>query len=343
MSLPSSSPPRLPDRLVGVSLKMYFDLPQTLAYLTAVEEAKFSVREDSASSPTATVSSSAAAGGTGAGAEARGESKTALFIVPTTAVLAHPTIQSLIHPNPNPNPSHSPLVPRPEIILGAQNVHPADKGAYTGETSPLLLRQLGVRIVEIGHAERRGPPFAEDERFVAEKVQGVVRNGMVPLVCVGEKEKPKGMMDGEVGVQEAVAECKQQVISALTAVVEEVERTHQQVDDGGDNKTSATERSPSPYPEVVFAYEPVWAIGAREPASAEHVCSVVAALRRTVADSEMVPDFHGGHGCVKFLYGGSAGPGTWANLKRECDGLFLGRFAHDVKNLVEVWGEVDGE
>ena len=83
---------------------------------------------------------------------------------------------------------------------------------------------------------------------------------------------------------------------------------------------------------VIFAYEPVWAIGATEPANKDHVLAVVGELRKKV---------QGRRGEVRFLYGGSAGPGTWHSLKEGLDGLFLGRFAHDLESLNKVLEEVE--
>lgn len=86
---------------------------------------------------------------------------------------------------------------------------------------------------------------------------------------------------------------------------------------------------------VVFAYEPVWAIGKEEAAGADHVLGVVGVVRRCV-------EGRGRKGAVRILYGGSAGPGIWEGLKGGVDGLFLGRFGHDVENVRKVVEEVGG-
>ena len=193
----------------------------------------------------------------------------------------------------------------PQVILGAQNCCSEDSGAYTGEVSPLMLKQVGCRLVCLGHAERRRAPFNETDEVVAEKAKAVVRNGMIPLVCIGEKSR-SGIMSEGVGL--AVRECSPQVMSVLRAV-------------------------PGDVP-IVFAYEPVWAIGAQEPASADHVLAVVKSLKQLFETME-------GRAEVRILYGGSAGPGTWETLKEGLDGLFLGRFAHDVENFERVVREVE--
>ncbi|KAG5955060.1 hypothetical protein E4U57_003775 [Claviceps arundinis] len=199
------------------------------------------------------------------------------------------------------------------IWLGAQNCHWEDQGAYTGEVSPRVLRELGVRIVEVGHAERRRL-FGENEGVVARKVAAVSRNGMVPLICVGERTRSDGDGDddgtddvggGNVGA--AVEECRSQVESALREVRSDAE--------------------------VAIAYEPVWAIGAAHPASASHVVRVVEGIRQLECVRER-------EGITRIVYGGSAGPGLWERLKGGVDGLFLGRFGHDPESFARTVREV---
>ena len=167
-----------------------------------------------------------------------------------------------------------------------------------------MLKQIGCSTVVLGHAERRREPFNEDDAMIARKAQAVVRNAMVPLVCIGEKHQSKIASEG-VGL--ATRECTPQVTAVLEAIPGDAD--------------------------VIFAYEPVWAIGAQAPASADHVCAVAAQLRAII-------DKTGRKGQVRILYGGSAGPGTWEKLKGNLDGLFLGRFAHDVEAMKSVIDEV---
>lgn len=250
-------PAQRPKRLVGTSLKLYFDLPSTLRY---VESA-------------ATLSSAA------------DKAKVDLFVIPDFVTLL-PSKERLANTS---------------VTLGAQDSWSEDKGAFTGEVSPLTLSQAGVKIVEIGHAERRRL-FGETDDDVAKKAAAVVRNGMVPLVCIGEKSRGS-VASQAVGM--AVQECKPQILAALSQIPDDAE--------------------------VILAYEPVWAIGASEPAGADHVVAVTQNLRELVANRK---------GLTRILYGGSAGPGTFQKLKDGVDGLFLGRFAHDVKNLEKVIQEM---
>jgi triosephosphate isomerase len=126
------------------------------------------------------------------------------------------------------------------VHLGAQNCAWGD-GPLTGEVSPAMLAELGVRLVEIGHAERR-TQFAEDDAVVARKAAAALAAGLTPLLCVGEPERSTP--------EEAAAFCARQVLSA-------------QVDPAS----------------VILAYEPVWAIGAPAPAPADYVNATITALR----------------------------------------------------------------
>ncbi|AEO55059.1 Triosephosphate isomerase-like protein [Thermothelomyces thermophilus ATCC 42464] len=187
------------------------------------------------------------------------------------------------------------------LVVGAQDCAAADEGPYTGEVSPAVLRELGCGLAEVGHAERRRL-FGESDDLVRRKAAAAARNGLVPLVCVGEEVVSPGVR--------AAAE---EVLGQVKAVL-----------DGLDGEA-----------DVILAYEPVWAIGAPEPASAEHVRGVA----RLVRESEAV---RGRPGRTRIVYGGAAGPGLWGRLGGEVDGLFLGRFAHQPEQFVKMLYEVAG-
>ncbi|KAI1104334.1 Triosephosphate isomerase [Jackrogersella minutella] len=185
-----------------------------------------------------------------------------------------------------------------KIITGAQDAFHEDVGAFTGEVSPAVLAEVGCRIVELGHAERRHI-FGETDLDAARKAAAAARNGMIPMVCIGERSKWATAI--------AVAECRQQVETVLTNIPGDAE--------------------------VILAYEPVWAIGAIEPAAAEHVVAVTREIRALECVRRR-------KGTTRILYGGSAGPGLFERVKDGVDGLFLGRFAHDpevfYKTILEV-------
>ncbi|KAH8656107.1 triosephosphate isomerase-like protein [Tricladium varicosporioides] len=236
------------------------------------------------------------------------QTSTYLTSILPLASLAHThNIHLFIIPSLLSLPSSSLLLtrtsPEPTISLGAQDCFWEDSGAYTGEVSPTELEELGCSLVELGHAERRRL-FNETDEDVAKKAQAVVRNGMIPLICIGEKSSSS--------ISDAVAECRPQIESIL----------------------SLPQVKGNPNQEIIFAYEPVWAIGQPAPASAEYVVGVVQALRGICSEE------HGRKSGIRFLYGGSAGPGTFEAMREAVDGLFLGRFAHDVENLRKVIEEV---
>ncbi|KAF2469702.1 Triosephosphate isomerase [Lindgomyces ingoldianus] len=246
-----------PRRIVGVSLKMYYDLQNTLSYVRGVYQLD------------------------GEAWNARVD----LFVIPDFVTLME----------------SARILESSHVMLGAQDTFWEDNGAYTGEVSPLVLQQAGAKIVEIGHAERRAM-FGETDDWVAKKAGAAARNGLIPLVCIGEKTY-HNIASAAVGM--AVEECRPQVSSVLAAVPDDVE--------------------------VILAYEPVWAIGASKPANPDHVVNVTKELRRMTSNR---------NGVTRIIYGGSAGPGTFATIAEGVDGLFLGRFAHDINNLKRVIEEV---
>ena len=172
------------------------------------------------------------------------------------------------------------------IRLGAQDVFWEDSGPYTGEVTADQLAELGVSLVEIGHAERRRL-FAETDEVVAAKCAAASRSGIQPLLCIGERSRGTE--------REAVAECAAQLAAAHA-------------------------------PDALAAWEPVWAIGADRPAEAEYIRAVCDGLGESLDGRRLI-------------YGGSAGPGLIGELARSVDGLFLGRFAHDVGALADVIDE----
>lgn len=176
------------------------------------------------------------------------------------------------------------------LEVGAQDVHWEHDGAYTGEVSAPELVEHGVTLVEIGHAERRAM-FGETDETVARKVVAALEVGLAPVLCIGESV--------ESDASTAAAACVAQLEASL--------RHARERGVGG---------------RLVVAYEPVWAIGAPEPASEQHIRGVTSVLRGHVAADALLPD-------AKVIYGGSAGPGLLPRIANDVDGMFLGRFAHD--------------
>lgn len=191
------------------------------------------------------------------------------------------------------------------LAVGAQDVATEDAGAYTGEVSASVLAELGCRFVEIGHAERRRM-FGDTEQVIAAKVHAALRNGLVPVLCVGEQDR--------VPAADAANACIRQIDAGLSEA------------------DAAGVAGP-----LVVAYEPLWAIGAPEPAGAGHIRAVCSRLRAHLAErAARVGDAERG----AVIYGGSAGPGLLSTVSDSVDGLFLGRFAHEPRALRDILDEV---
>jgi triosephosphate isomerase (TIM) len=155
------------------------------------------------------------------------------------------------------------------MVHGAQDLSPHDGGAYTGDISGPMLAKLGCRYVVVGHSERR-EYHGETDEVVASKVQAAVRNGLAPILCVGE-----GLDVRESG--EHVGHCAGQLGAALAGM------------------------SAEQLKDLVVAYEPIWAIGTGRVASAGDAQEVCAALRAELAQ-RYGDAFAAG---VRILYGGS--------------------------------------
>ena len=176
------------------------------------------------------------------------------------------------------------------IALGAQNMHFEEKGAFTGEIAPGMLKELGVKYVIIGHSERR-QYFAETDETVNKKVHAAFAHDLTPIVCVGET-----LEEREQGVTEKVVE--KQTRAALDGLSKEnAEKT-------------------------VIAYEPVWAIGTGKTATSQQANEVIAFIRGIIADmfGKDVAEK------VRIQYGGSMNAGNASELMAmpDIDGGLIG-------------------
>ena len=183
--------------------------------------------------------------------------------------------------------------------LGAQDVHPEDEGAFTGAVAGPMLAALDVAYVIVGHSERR-QLVGDDDATVNRKVKAVIRNGMAPIVCVGES-----LEERESGGTE-------------TKVTEQVRRAFDGID--------ATAAAGS-----VVAYEPIWAIGTGRNAEPTDAGQVVEVIRATLAD-RVSPELADG---VRVLYGGSVKPGNIREFMAhpEIDGALVGGASLDPESL----------
>ncbi len=174
--------------------------------------------------------------------------------------------------------------------LGAQNVHWEDKGAFTGEVSPLMLAALKCSYVIVGHSERR-QHFGETDAMVSKKVRAVFDHGMVPILCVGEtlEERDAGRTEDKVVGQVRAA------LGGLGA---------------------------GPAASLVIAYEPIWAIGTGRNAEPADAGEVIGLVRRTV---ESLFGTQAGS-TVRVQYGGSVKAGNIREFMAhpEVDGALVG-------------------
>lgn len=176
------------------------------------------------------------------------------------------------------------------VKIGAQTMHYEESGAFTGEVSPLMLKDMGVTHVVIGHSERRAY-FAETDEIVNKKVHAAFKHNLTPIVCVGETLEQRE-------ADQTMDHILNQVRNGLTGLRDE------QV------------------AEVIFAYEPIWAIGTGKTASSEDANEVCNHIRNVVKEltSEKVAEK------VVIQYGGSVKPANVDELlaTSDIDGALVG-------------------
>ena len=188
------------------------------------------------------------------------------------------------------------------IVLGAQNAHWEESGAFTGEISAPMLAKLSVRHVIVGHSERR-QGFGESDEIVAKKAQAVSAAGMTPIVCVGETLEQR-----EAGEAESVV--VSQVVGSLARL---------------DAETLATSS---------VAYEPIWAIGTGRTALPEDAGLMAGIIRETVADKISGAAAEG----LRILYGGSVNAANIRDFmaKSDVDGALVGGASLDPDSFAAI-------
>ncbi len=183
-------------------------------------------------------------------------------------------------------------IQRTPLILGAQNMHWEKEGAFTGEISPLMLREVGVRYVIIGHSERR-LFFGETDDIVRKKLASAFSFGLSPILCVGESLEQR-----EAGQTDSV-----------------LSRQVQKAIQGLDPDNDLLNR-------LVVAYEPIWAIGTGKPAGGEDAVQAAGIIRSTLQEQwgQELPEK------IRILYGGSVNPDniTEFTSRPSVDGALVG-------------------
>jgi triosephosphate isomerase len=176
------------------------------------------------------------------------------------------------------------------VKLGAQNVHWEDEGAFTGEISAPMLRDVGCTMAIVGHSERRHV-FGETDSMINRRLTGAIHSGLIPVLCVGETLKQRDL-------DQTLEVLEEQVRSGLAGV---------EVVDGG---------------ELVVAYEPVWAIGTGKTATegqAQEAHSFIRKLLSDICEKNIAAQ-------VRILYGGSVKPENIDSLmqQEDIDGALVG-------------------
>ena len=188
------------------------------------------------------------------------------------------------------------------LQIGGQTMHEAEEGAFTGETSPVQLKDIGVTHVIIGHSERR-QYFNETDESVNKKAKSAFENNLTPIICVGETLEEREQNETETIVSN-------QVMAAIEGLTEE-----QLI-------------------QSIIAYEPIWAIGTGKTATADDANDVCRAIRETILDGygEEVAN------SVRIQYGGSVKPENIVELlsKEHIDGALVGGASLQVDSFVKL-------
>jgi triosephosphate isomerase len=188
------------------------------------------------------------------------------------------------------------------VFIGAQNMHWKNEGAFTGETSPVMLTAIGATHVLIGHSERR-QYFNETDTTVNLKLKSALDHSLIPIVCVGEK------------LEEREADLTRSVLELQTSIALE-----------GLNQAKAGS--------IVFAYEPVWAIGTGRTATPEIADDAHRVIRAQIAKS-LTPELAAK---IRILYGGSVKPDNARSLccLEDIDGALVGGASLDPQSFFEI-------
>lgn len=187
------------------------------------------------------------------------------------------------------------------IKLGAQNMHWEKNGAYTGEISPEMLKEIGVDYCIIGHSERR-QYFNETDETVNKKLKSALENGITPIICVGET-----LEERETGTAEKVV--KDQIIKGFEGI------------------------SSKAVKDIVIAYEPIWAIGTGKTASSDDADSMCGLIRETIGQLYGEEKEN-----IRIQYGGSVKPSNIKELmdKTNIDGALVGGASLKAEDFIQL-------
>ncbi len=193
----------------------------------------------------------------------------------------------------------------PLISVGAQNAYSEDHGAFTGEVSPAMLQDMGVTHIIVGHSERRD--MGETDEIISKKVQAILETGIHPIVCVGERERDEHGLYLET--------LKNQIKNSLAKAPKKLIN------------------------QLIIAYEPIWAIGAKDPMDPMIIHEMSLFIKKVISD------IYGHDNAINtpILYGGSV---NFRNAKEiiekgQVDGLLVGRESVNIPGFIELLKSVD--
>lgn len=194
---------------------------------------------------------------------------------------------------------------RSSILWGAQNVYPEDKGAFTGEISAPMLKDLGCSYVICGHSERR-QILGESDELVARKLKAVLSHDMIPILCVGEtgEERKEGQTEERIG---------------------------------SEIRTALFELSKEEAAKVVIAYEPIWAIGSGKAATPEDAEEIASFIRKTVKETAGKKASEE----VRILYGGSVNGDNMSHFlkQKDIDGALIGGASLKPETMIDIYSK----
>ena len=188
------------------------------------------------------------------------------------------------------------------LHIGAQNMHELDSGAYTGEISPIMLKDTGVEYVILGHSERR-EYFNETDAKINAKIKKALEVGLKPIICVGEKLETR-----EAGKTNELLES--QIVKAFEGV--NIDNTEN----------------------VIIAYEPIWAIGTGKSAdskTAEEACGFIRSVLSKIYSEKVANE-------IRILYGGSVKETNIAEYmaQKDVDGALVGGASLKPESFIEL-------
>lgn len=189
-----------------------------------------------------------------------------------------------------------------DMKLGAQNMHWEDSGAYTGEISPLMLKEIDIDYVIIGHSERR-QYFNETDETVNKKAKAALKYGINPIICVGET-----LEERESGREKEIVE--RQVLKAIEGIEEKLLKN------------------------IVIAYEPIWAIGTGKTASSRDANNIISFIREIIGNKygkDISEE-------IRIQYGGSVKPANINEIMNESDidGALVGGASLNAKDFLKL-------